>query len=81
MAYIKIDKKNFFHNLSQFTKKTGSKESIGIVLKDNAYGHGLELMAELSQEFGITQAVVRTTKEARVIEPYFHQILILGSSL
>ena len=78
MAYIKIDKKNFFHNLSQFTKKTGSKESIGIVLKDNAYGHGLELIAQLSAEFGITQAVVRTYDEAQIIKPYFKQILILG---
>ena len=78
MAYIKINKKNFFHNLSQFRKKTGSKESIGIVLKDNAYGHGLELMAQLSQEFGLTQAVVRTYNEAKIIKPYFKQILILG---
>ncbi len=78
MAFIKINKENFFHNLSQFTKKTGSKESIGIVLKDNAYGHGLELMAQLSQEFGLTQAVARTYDEAQIIKPYFKQILILG---
>ncbi len=78
MAYIKINKENFFHNLSQFTKKTGSKEAIGIVLKDNAYGHGLELMAQLSQEFGLTQAVVRTYQEAKRIKPYFQKILILG---
>jgi len=34
MAFIKINKQNFFHNLSQFTLKTGSKESIAIVLKE-----------------------------------------------
>ena len=78
MAFIKINKENFFHNLSEFTKKTGSKESIAIVLKDNAYGHGLELMAKLSQEFGLTQAVVRTYNEAQKIKQYFKQILILG---
>jgi alanine racemase len=78
MAFIKINKENFFHNLSQFQLKTGSKESIGIVLKDNAYGHGLELMAKLSQEFGLTQAVVRTYREAQVIKPYFKHILVLG---
>ncbi len=78
MAFIKINKENFFHNLSQFTKKTGSKESIAIVLKDNAYGHGLELMAQLSQEFGLTQAVVRTYSEAQSIKPYFEHILVLG---
>ena len=78
MAYIKINKENFFHNLSQFQLKTGSKESIAIVLKDNAYGHGLELMAKLSAEFGLTQAVVRTHDEAQKIKQYFKQILILG---
>ena len=78
MAYIKINRQNFFHNLSQFTNKCGSKEQIGIVLKDNAYGHGLELMAQLSQEFGLTQAVVRTFNEAQTIKPYFNNILVLG---
>jgi len=78
MAFIKINKQNFFHNLTQFTLKTGSKEQIGIVLKDNAYGHGLELMAKLSQEFGLTQAVVRTFNEAKLIKPYFKHILVLG---
>jgi len=78
MAFIKINKQNFFHNLTQFSLKTGSKDSIGIVLKDNAYGHGLELMAKLSYEFGLTKAVVRTYREAEVIKPYFKEILILG---
>ena len=78
MAFIKINKENFFHNLSQFVQKTGSKEQIAIVLKDNAYGHGIELMAKLSQEFGLTQAVVRTYDEAQIIKPYFEHILVLG---
>ncbi|CAA6826185.1 MAG: Alanine racemase (EC [uncultured Sulfurovum sp.] len=80
MAFIKINKENFFHNLSQFVEKTGSKKSVGIVLKDNAYGHGLELMAQLSKEFGLTQAVVRTYAEAQTIQPYFEEILVLGDS-
>jgi len=80
MAFIKINKNNFFHNLNQFISKTHSKESIAIVLKDNAYGHGLELMAKLSSEFGLTQAVVRTYHEACIIKPYFKQILILGDN-
>ncbi len=78
MAFIKINKQNFFHNLNQFSLKTGSKKSVSIVLKDNAYGHGLELMAELSREFGLSQAVVRTHAEAQKIKQYFDTILILG---
>ena len=78
MAYIKINKHNFFYNLNQFALKCGSKDRVGIVLKDNAYGHGLELMATLSSEFGLTEAVVRTYKEAQRIESYFKSILVLG---
>jgi alanine racemase len=53
MAFIKINKQNFYHNLNQIALKTGSVDKIAIVLKDNAYGHGLELMAKLASEFGI----------------------------
>jgi len=78
MAFIRINKQNFFHNLNQFSLKSGSKDQIAIVLKDNAYGHGLEEMAQLSSVFGLTQAVVRTYQEAKIIQPYFKQILVLG---
>jgi len=81
MAFIKINKQNFFHNLNQIALKTGSVEKIAIVLKDNAYGHGLELMATLSAEFGIQHAVVRKRSEAKKIEPYFKSILVLGDKI
>ena len=78
MAHIKIYRDNFFYNLNQFVERVGSKDKIAIVLKDNAYGHGLEIMAELSYQFGLTQAVVRNIHEAKRIERYFKHILILG---
>ncbi len=78
MAKIIISKANFYHNLNQIALKTGSKEKVAIVLKDNAYGHGLELMARLASEFGLTEAVVRNQTEAESIRPYFKHILILG---
>jgi len=81
MAFIKINKQNFFHNLNQIALKTGSKEKIAIVLKDNAYGHGLELMARLASEFGIQQAVVRKRCEAKKIETYFKNVLVLGDNI
>jgi len=80
MAYIKINRENFFHNLNQIALKTGSIEKIAIVLKDNAYGHGLELMAKLSQEYGIKQAVVISRAEAESIREYFEHILILNAT-
>jgi len=81
MAYIKINKENFYYNLNQIALKTGSKEKIAIVLKDNAYGHGLTVMAKLASEFGIKHAVVRKTVEAQQIEAFFETILVLGDSI
>jgi len=78
MAFIEINKVNFYHNLSQLALKAGSKERLAVVLKDNAYGHGLEVMAALSAEFGICQAVVVSNREAERIREHFDNILVLG---
>jgi len=78
MAKIIINRQNFYHNLNQIVLKSGSKEKVAIVLKDNAYGHGLELMAQLASDFGITQAVVRNKQEADRIQDLFVHILVLG---
>jgi alanine racemase len=80
MAFITINKQNFYHNLNQIALKTGSIDKIAIVLKDNAYGHGLELMANLASEFCIKHAVVRKTVEADRIKPLFETILVLGDT-
>ncbi|NOR56848.1 MAG: alanine racemase [Sulfurovum sp.] len=81
MAFININKENFYHNLNQIALQTGSLEKVAIVLKDNAYGHGLELMAGLASEHGIAHAVVRNTYEAAKIESLFESILILGDKV
>ena len=81
MAFIQINKQNFFYNLNQIALQTGAVDKIAIVLKDNAYGHGLELMAKLSSEFGIKHAVVRKTNEAEKINTYFESILVLGDTI
>jgi alanine racemase len=78
MAFITINKENFYHNLNQFALKTGSIDKIAIVLKDNAYGHGLELMAKLAYDFGIRHTVVRNRKEADQVASLFETVLILG---
>jgi len=81
MAFIKINKQNFYHNLNQIALKTGSVDKIAIVLKDNAYGHGLELMGRLASEFGVKHAVVRKTVEAELIKSLFETVLVLGDSI
>jgi alanine racemase len=78
MAYITLNKNNFFNNLDTIAKQTKSKEKIALVLKDNAYGHGLLEMAGLAKEYGITKAVVQTDEEAQKITSFFEYILVLA---
>lgn len=78
MGYINLNKKSFFHNADYYTKLLGNKDKICIALKDNAYGHGIEHMAELSQEYGIKHTMVRNINEANRTAKYsFETILIL----
>ena len=78
MASITINKNFFYHNLNQIALQTGSIDKIAIVLKDNAYGHGLSLMATLASSFGIKHAVVRKTDEALEVAHLFRTVLVLG---
>ena len=78
MPYITLNKNNFFNNLDIITQQTKSKDKIALVLKDNAYGHGLCEMARLAQEYGIKKAVVRLESEAKEIYEYFDYILVLS---
>lgn len=78
LAKLIINKDNLFHNLDLISKQAGSKEKVAVVLKDNAYGHGLLEIATLSSQFGIKKAVVRTCDEALEIKELFEEILILS---
>jgi alanine racemase len=80
MSYIKLNKENLFYNLQTCANHAGGKEKIAIVLKDNAYGHGLLQIATLANEFGLQKAVVQTYKEAITIEHLFDTILILADT-
>ena len=80
MAHITLSKQNFFYNLDKITQQTKSKEKIALVLKDNAYGHGLLEMASLAKEYGITKAVVQLNSEALLIEDFFEYILVLADT-
>ncbi len=81
MATITLNKENFFYNLNQIALKTGSVDKIAVVLKDNAYGHGLELMAGLAHEYGIKHAVVKDFEEAKQIRYLFKTVLILKDEI
>ncbi len=77
MAYITLSRKAFFHNLDVITAKVEDISKIALVLKDNAYGHGLLEIAMLAHEYGISKAIVRRNSEAYAIEHLFSYILVL----
>ncbi|MCD6258501.1 MAG: alanine racemase [Helicobacteraceae bacterium] len=78
MAYITLNKTHFYNNLDIIARKTKTKDKIALVLKDNAYGHGLIEMATLASEYGITKTVVQTQAEAQQIAEYFESVLTLA---
>lgn len=80
MSKIIINKKNYFHNLNIISEQAGSKDKVAVVLKDNAYGHGILEIASLAKEFGIKKAVVKNLKEALKIKDFFEKILILSDN-
>jgi len=77
---IQLSKSNFFYNLDHIQKYTKDVNKIAIVLKDNAYGHGLLEMATMAVEYGITKAIVRSNAEAHAIESMFAYILVLADT-
>jgi len=78
MAKILLSREAYFHNLDIIAQKVGEISKIAVVLKDNAYGHGLCEMAQLAQEYGVKDAVVHNLGEAEQIKDRFERILILG---
>lgn len=77
MAFITLNKAHLFHNLDLLCAKAGGKNRVMAVLKDNAYGHGLEIMAELVKEYGIARVAVKNLFEARLIAHLFEEVLVL----
>ncbi len=80
MAYITLNKQHFFNNLDIIAQRSKGKDKIALVLKDNAYGHGLREIATMAQEYGISKAVVRSYDEAKEIEDFFEYILVLADT-
>lgn len=81
MAYIRLDSKAFFHNLTAITnelsKACPTTPNLALVLKDNAYGHGLEQIAHLAKQAGIESVFVKNYAEALSIAQLFGTITAL----
>ena len=80
MAFITLDRKAFHHNLNMIAKQLQSRDKIALVLKDNAYGHGLGPIAQIASRYGIKRAVVRTVEEAEAVREKFEYVLVLADT-
>ncbi|MBN2896636.1 MAG: alanine racemase [Campylobacterales bacterium] len=80
MAFITLSRKVFFNNLDIITERIGSIHKVALVLKDNAYGHGLLPIAQLGSEYGVRYAVVRNLAEASAVERFFDSVLVLDET-
>ena len=78
MPHIRLNANNFSHNLNTILSTTNlDTQNIAIVLKDNAYGHGLMEMAILANKFGIDSCFVKSEAEALLVKHLFKHITIL----
>ncbi|RAX56348.1 alanine racemase [Helicobacter sp. 10-6591] len=79
MAEILLDSNAFRHNLKLITQTI--KQKPALVLKDNAYGHGLHEIANMAQEYGIKDVFVKNYAEAKEVACLFESISILYGGL
>lgn len=78
MALITLDKKAYEHNLNAIARKAGGFDKVICVLKDNAYGHGTELIAPLSKNLGVNFVALKDETQAFFLQGFFKNILILS---
>jgi len=76
VAQIRLDRSALHHNFRLIHQR--SQGRFAAVLKDNAYGHGLTLIAQELARLGVERAVVRNRHEALQIASLFPWILVLA---
>ncbi|GAD19448.1 alanine racemase [Helicobacter fennelliae] len=77
MAEIILDSARFIHNLDCIAHHIKSRQKLALVLKDNAYGHGLVEIAQMAKTYGICNVFVKSYAEALKIKDLFSSISVL----
>lgn len=78
MAYIKISKKKYLANLAKIISLTKGSKNLILVLKDNAYGHGLFIISSLALSQGITRVALKSLQDSLTLASGFKEILLLS---
>ncbi len=79
MSFCLISSSNFKHNIKVVSNYVDLNK-IAFVIKNNAYGHDLNIMAKLASENGIKHAVTINCKEANAVRNFFDTILVLSDT-
>lgn len=80
MNWIELSQENLIHNTEVLRSFCGRKTSLSALLKANAYGHGIEPMAELFSKAGIDCFIVHSFDEAMRVKAtgFGKRILLIG---
>lgn len=79
MSFITLNKNAYLNNLQLICNRI-EKEKVILVMKDNAYGHGIDEISSMCFEYGIKNVAVRTTNEAKSIKERYDMVLILSET-
>ena len=64
LQWVEIDREALKHNIQQFRLLIGDSRKMTVVVKSNAYGHGLIDMSRLAAEYGADWLGVNSLEEA-----------------
>lgn len=76
MAEILINSEFFKHNLNLISTHLAPQQIPALVLKDNAYGHGLKEISILARKNGVENVFVKNESEALQIQNDFKHITV-----
>lgn len=67
LQWIEIDSSALEHNIQQFCNLIGSKKKIAVIVKANAYGHGIIEISKLASRYGADWLGVNALEEALLL--------------
>ncbi len=70
LQWVEIDRAAFSHNIRQFRHLIGDSRKMTVVVKSNAYGHGLIETSRLAAEYGADWLGVNSLEEALAIKEH-----------
>lgn len=79
-TWVEISEEAYAHNLAFFKRKIPDRTEFSVVVKANAYGHGMLEIASLAIKHGVDSLCVHALEEALLLRKsgFSHDILIMG---